>query len=286
MLACAASTAASAHEPDAAEEALGSLVDAELAFARMGAERGIREAFLANFSDDGIAFEPAPVRLRETWRERPAPADPLALKLAWKPAQAGISRSFDMGYATGPFTLTTSAHAGPRHGVFFTVWQRAPGGAWKVMLDAGITTPAAVEFALLGTAPRARFAGRADPVRERVRILEAESHSLGGGDAGLTPNDYARRVSVDVRLHRDGAPPIASRAAVATAIARSMSRASWTPIDGRVSAAGDMAFTYGRYRQTDHDRHVVDGYYAHLWLRDGTGAWQLAYDIALRATPP
>ena len=66
VLACAAPNAASAHEPDAEETALGSLVDAELAFARMGAERGIREAFLANFSDDGIAFEPAPVRLRDT----------------------------------------------------------------------------------------------------------------------------------------------------------------------------------------------------------------------------
>ena len=283
VLACATPNTASAHEPDAEEVTLGSLVDAELAFARMGAERGIREAFLANFSDDGIAFEPAPVRLRETWRARPAPADPLALKLAWKPAQAGVSRSFDMGYTTGPFTLSSATQPTPRHGVFFSVWQRARGGPWKVMLDAGITTPGAVEFAQLGAAPRPRFAGRANAARERVTILDGESQALGGG---LTPNDYARRVAADVRLHRDGAPPIASRTAVAPAIARAMSRVSWTPIDARVSAAGDMAFTYGRYRQTDHDQRVVDGYYAHLWLRDGSGKWQLAYDIAIPATPP
>lgn len=286
MIACAAPNAASAHEPDAEEVALGSLVDAELAFARMGAERGIREAFLANFADEGIAFEPAPVRLRETWRARSAPADPLTVKLAWKPAQAGVARSFDMGYTTGPFTLSTAAQVAPRHGVFFSVWQRARGGPWKVMLDVGITTPAAVDFAQLGAAPRPHFTGRANPARERVRILDAESRTLGDGDAGLTPNDYARRVAADVRLHRDGAPPIASRATVAPAIARAMSRTSWTPIDARVSAAGDMAFTYGRYRQTDRDRRVVDGYYAHLWLRDQGGAWQLAYDIALPGTPP
>src|SRR3954454_18958665 len=74
------------HGPDGDEIALGSLVDAELAFARMGAERGIRDAFLANFADDGVVFEPAPVRLRETWSARPAPAEPLAQKLEWKPA--------------------------------------------------------------------------------------------------------------------------------------------------------------------------------------------------------
>ena len=285
VLSSATPDTASAHEPDAEEVALGSLVDAELAFARMGAERGIREAFLANFADDGIAFEPAPVRLRETWRARPAPADPLALKLVWKPAQAGVSRSLDMGYTTGPFTLSSAALP-VRHGVFFSVWQRTRGGPWKVMLDAGITTPGAVDFARLGAAPRPRFAGRATAARERVRVLDAELQTSGDRDAGLTPNGYARRVAADVRLHRDGVAPITSRAAVAPAIARAMSRTSWTPIDARVSAAGDMAFTYGRYRQTDHDGRVIDGYYAHLWLRDGSGVWQLAYDIALPATPP
>ena len=86
---CVNFSRAHAHATDAQEVALGSLVDAELAFARMGSSRGVREAFLANFADDGVVFEPAPVRLRETWRARPAPTDPLAVTLAWSPAQAG-----------------------------------------------------------------------------------------------------------------------------------------------------------------------------------------------------
>ena len=285
VAACAGVGTACAHESDAEEVALGSLIDAELAFARMGSERGIREAFIANFADDGIAFEPAPIRLRETWRARPAPADPLAVKLAWKPAQAGVARSFDMGYTTGPFTLTSAAQPAPRHGVFFSVWQRAPGGTWKVMLDAGIATPGAVEFAQLGPAPRPRFTGQANPARERARLLAAETRAFGNGDAGLTPNAYATHVAADVRLHRDGVTPVASRANVAPAVARAAARIAWTPIDARVSAAGDMAFTYGRYHESDHDQRVMEGYYAHLWLRDRAGAWQLAYDIALPAAP-
>ena len=62
-----------------------------------------------------------------------------------------------------------------------------------------------------------------------------------------------------------------------------MSHVAWTPIEARMSAAADMAFTYGRYRETDHDQRVDEGYYTHLWLRDKAGAWQLAYDIALPA---
>src|SRR5438067_308209 len=70
-----------AHEPDATEIALGSLVDAELAFARMSLEQGIRAAFLANFAVDGILFEPAPIRWRDAWPQHPAPADPKAVRL-------------------------------------------------------------------------------------------------------------------------------------------------------------------------------------------------------------
>jgi len=94
---------ARAHDPDATEIALGSLIDAEFAFARMSLEQGIRVAFLANFAADGIVFEPAPTRLHEAWPPRPAPADPLASRLEWQPAQAGVARSGDMGFTTGPF---------------------------------------------------------------------------------------------------------------------------------------------------------------------------------------
>ena len=193
-----------AHEPDSDEMALGSLVDAELAFARMGIERGVRAAFLAHFADDGVVFEPAPVKLRETWSARPAPADPLALKLAWKPAHAGVSHSGDMGYTTGPFTLSSTAQPDKlRHGVFFSVWERKRGGAWQVVLDAGITTPGAVDFVALGPAPRPRFKGGSKAPVERAKLIAREANATAAGAPGITPAGYARLVSADVRLHRD-----------------------------------------------------------------------------------
>ena len=276
-----------AHAPDAEEAALISLVDAEQAFARMGIERGVRAAFLANFADDGVVFEPAPVRLRDAWSARPPPADPLASKLQWKPAQAGVARSHDMGFTTGPFTLSRAAAPGHIvHGVFFSVWQRNREGTWKVMLDAGITTPGEADFVVLGAAPRPHFKGRSKADVERRSLLEREANGIRSGAAGITPNDYGQLVAADVRLHRDETLPIASRGRVASEVARRMSRVSWTPIDARVSAAADMAVTYGRYREIDHAQQVREGYYAHLWLRDGAGTWHLAYDIALPASAP
>jgi ketosteroid isomerase-like protein len=279
-VACA--PAVCAHEPDAEEIALGSLVDAEIAFARMGWERGVHAAFLANFAADGVVLEPKPARVRETWGARPAPEDPLALRLDWKPAQAGVARSHDFGYTTGPYTAWNTAQPDrKRHGVFFSVWQRDAAGKWRVILDAGITTPLAVDFASLGASPRPRFEGRSNAASERRRLLAEEAGGFGSNAAAITPTRYAKLLMDDARLHRNGAPPLASRAAVAPEVAHRMLHVTWTPIDARVAASGDMAVTYGTYRETDRASSVQRGYYAHLWLREPDGRWRLAYDIAL-----
>ena len=274
-----------AHEPDAEEIALGSLVDAELAFAHMASERGVRAAFLANFADDGIALEPQPVRVQQAFRARPAPAHPHAVRLDWKPAQAGVARSHDFGYTTGPYTLSRATQpARVQHGVFFSVWQRDRAGRWKVIVDAGIRSPSAVDFAVLGPSPRPAFTGRSQSRRARDDLLAREASGFGAKEGSLTPNAYARLLADDARLHRNGSPPLASRAAIAHAVAHATRRVTWTPIDARIAKSADMAVTWGRYRETDRAANVHEGYYAHLWLRDRAGDWRLAYDVALPAS--
>ena len=280
------SPAVLAHEPDAEEVALGSLVDAELAFARTASERGVRAALLANLAADGVVLEPNPVRPREARSAPPPPADRLASRIERTPAQAGVARSHDLGFTTGPFARWSAARAGERrHGVFFAVWQRNGAGKWEVILDAGIGTPGVVDFATLGAAPRPQFRRASRAGRERLRLLAFEANALGNGSRGVTPTRYAQVLSDDVRLYRDGAAPLASRGVVAPEVARRMLHAGWMPLDGRVSAAGDMALTYGRYREADRTSNTREGYYAHLWLRDEDGTWRLAYDIALAAAP-
>lgn len=273
-----------AHEPDAEEMALGSLVDAELAFARMASERGMGAAFLANFAADGIALQPGPVRVSHAYRARPAPADPLAVKLDWKPAQAGVARSHDFGYTTGPYTLRIASQPDRvRQGAFFSVWQRDAGGRWKVIVDAGIGAPNAIDFASLGASPRPAFTGSSRPASARRELLALEANGPGAKHAALTPNDYGKLLADDARLHRNGAPPLASRAAIARTVAVTTQTIAWTPIDARIAKSADMAVTWGRYREIDRAAHAREGYYAHLWLRDRPGDWRLAYDIALPA---
>ena len=274
--------AAHAHEADAEEIALGSLVDAEFAFARMALEQGIRAAFLANFAPDGVVFEPAPVRLQETWGARPAPADPKALRLEWQPAQAGVAKSLDMGYTTGPSKLTDTTREGRvKHGVFFSVWQRDAGGVWRVVLDVGIATPEPVDFVALGAAPRPKFTGTADAAAQRKSLLARETRPLSTAGAAAAAGTYADVLAPDARLHRDGMAPLVGRAAIARNVGSRAARIVWSPQELRVARSGDMAMSYGKYREKARSGKAQEGYYAHVWLRDAGGAWRLAYDIAL-----
>src|SRR6185437_8484317 len=164
--------------------------------------------FLANFAADGVALQPAPVRVQQAFRERGPPADPLALRLDWKPAQAGVARSHDFGYTTGPYTVSNADNPGTRHeGAFFSVWRRNAAGRWQVILDAGIATPRAV------------YAGTARPDAARRDLLAREANAFGAAGASLTANAYARLLADDARLQRNGAAPIASRGAIARATA-------------------------------------------------------------------
>ena len=271
-----------AHEPDAEEIALGSLVDAELAFAKTAQRHGVKVAFVANFADDGLAFEPSPVRVREAWRDRggdsSSPSN--AVHIDWKPAQAGVARSHDFGYTTGPFTAWREAAPDTkREGAFFSVWKRDRAHAWKVIVDIGIASPEPVDFAALGAAPRPSFAKRTSASSAKTHLVALEAR--GSGDGGLTPNDYAKLLADDARLYRNGASPIATRAAIARQVAERTRRVQWSPADARIAKSSDMAVTWGRYSETDRAANEQRGYYVHLWIRDRSAAWRLAYDIAV-----
>uniref|UniRef100_A0A832I572 Nuclear transport factor 2 family protein n=1 Tax=Eiseniibacteriota bacterium TaxID=2212470 RepID=A0A832I572_UNCEI len=127
----ALATAAAAATPEA-----DSLAAAERAFARAAVERGMRTAFLEYLAPDAILFRPGPVHGPAAWRGRPeSPA-----VLDWRPAFVEVSGAGDAGFSTGPWTLRATRDAAPTaHGQFVSVWRRARGGPWRVVLDIGIS---------------------------------------------------------------------------------------------------------------------------------------------------
>jgi ketosteroid isomerase-like protein len=273
VTACALALAACASPVPAPDADVASLIAAERAFAAMAADQGVRASFLANFADDGIAFEPGPVRLREAWSTRPAPADPKAVRLQWAPAAAAVAASADIGFTTGPFTLSLASGARPpSHGIFTSVWRRDAAGTWKVVLDAGVGTPTEIAAAELAPAPR---------LSTSAQSAATPPATIERGPAIATPAGMARQVAVDGRWYREGESPVTSAAKIEALATSAAARLAFVPAAEVVARTGDFAYTYGRLTATAADGAITRRGYVHLWKCDAAGEWKIAVAIWL-----
>jgi ketosteroid isomerase-like protein len=264
--------------------ALASLVEAERAFARLSVAQGVRASFMTYLADDGINFQPHPTNTKEAYRKRPAPTMPQPFTLDWYPVYADMSRAGDLGYTTGPYTVTDRApQPGPvRHGYYFSVWQKQADGNWKVVVDCGISTPAPPTDA---PAPSFYLPGKLGGDVGRAPInLDSVRAELLAADRALLQAEAARGVSQALpaamteaaHLHRNDLFPIVGRREISAYLKGKALTMTGTPIKADASASGDLGYTYGSYEQRA-GAQVEKGYYVRVWKRSGN-KWRVALD--------
>lgn len=260
------------------------IVDSERSFARACSEVGIRASFLKFFDDDAIAFFPHPVKYKAEVSGRPAP-DPHATVLQWEPQAGDVAASGDIGYTTGPSARTdnTSENTPVTYGQFFSIWKKQSDGSWKVIVDIGTSCPTAPSpFGL----PFKRI-GRGG-VRQEGGLDFSTQNEAMGLDEQLTVTStsksvvhaYGQYLDEHTRIHREGMIPLVGVGPVREYLTKLTMIPQWIPISGGVSAAHDVAYSYGRYVLVapgpGRDEH---GFYLHVWQRAGTGEWRLAVEI-------
>ena len=59
-------------------------------------------------------------------------------------------------------------------------------------------------------------------------------------------------------------------------------RLEWAPETARVSARGDMAWTWGNSTYVAPDGARTTGRYVSVWTRDYEGNWRYAFDAPIR----
>jgi len=283
LVACASAPVAT---PD---DSLEGLFAAERSFARASTERGIRASFLEYFAVDGINFQPGPGSMRERLLAHPPPADPLALLLDWSPQTGAVARSDDLGFTTGPYSLRNqrNATAPTQYGYFFSVWKREH-GAWRVAVDAGVSTPAAPESEGRGLvvreanqAQRSGMAPASGPERGKEALLALEREPRSLDPEPVDAPSYFELLASSVRVLRDGSYAVLGADAARKALAAPMRRVQWIPSGAGIAASDDLGYTYGRYARKHSGTDEAVGYYVHLWQRDETGAWRITVDVWL-----
>lgn len=265
-----------------ADTSLKSLVDAELAFAKLASDSNVKVAFLANLDTGAIAFlRDSMVHMRPLWERRPAGK----LALTWYPVVARVARSGDLGYTTGPYEARPggAADTSVGHGYYFTIWRRLPGQSrWTAVIDFGTGNPAPAR------APAAWRSPRLTPIAQGVATSGASvaRASLFAADSVVARDAIKSGAALavvrashgEVRLHRDGMEPSLGGHAAMAWIRQHGNGASFTPLGGEISRAGDFGYTYGSWRDAKGDPKTGHGYYVRVWLREG-GKWRIVEDV-------
>jgi|CXWL01.1.fsa_nt_gi ketosteroid isomerase-like protein len=265
---------ASAPEPAPADPA--TVVAAERAFAARAAEAGWIPAFREFTAPDGqlgnlAGYTDAPQQIAES-------PDDGNRNLAWWPAFAGIARSGDMGFTTGPVSFD-AAHT-PR-GQYFTVWRRQGDGSWKWIYDGGvgpIANPALIEqdAANVPSLPVAASGVGSAQAVAAVSSLEGEVR-----DAGSLRTHLAAEARV-VRTRN----MFATGSDVAQAAAVPAESVRYEVLRTEASEAGDLVMVLGQAHWSAGGAEL-SGPYARMWQYQ-SGVWRIVYDqiILPRPAPP
>ncbi|MEO8159932.1 MAG: DUF4440 domain-containing protein [Arenimonas sp.] len=243
------------------------MVAAERAFAADASARNIRDAFLAAYAEDGVAFAPGPANAQRVWEKRSVNKN----KLEWAPAIAEIAGSGDLGYTSGPWRFTADGEDKPSaFGHFFTIWRKGADGKWKVLVDHGISH---AEAPFPDAVTRRGGIGSGATPTWPVGVNELRNADL----APIGALD-SRLVSADFMRLREGAMP--DGRATGAALNTYASRVDSGLV---ISAAGDLAATWGG--------GIGSPGWVRVWRRpaadDAPGrGWVLIADLATPAVEP
>lgn len=219
------------------------IVDNERAFEHAAIEHGTRAGFLEFLAETSVVLGPQPAPGRATTESGPAPGAPLR----WRPDLASISGHGDFGWASGPFLAYGTSIADPpvAAGHYLTVWRRGDDGAWRVLLDGGVSYPIDDHLVAhqLEVTPRLRHPGGGSGRTSDCSVAYGALWQRRGRAAAL--KEY---LADDARLLLAGAPVTDGRKswlradplkdAVLTKLRTAKSLAS----DG-----GDIEVSYGEY---------------------------------------
>lgn len=284
------------------------IVEAERAFCRAAVARGTRAGFLEYLAEESVIFRPGPVSGRQWYfRQTPSPG-----VLKWEPEHFEVAPGGDLGYTTGPWEYwpDSLSREPSAYGHYVSIWHRTPQGAWKVVMDFGVSHPKPenpTDVAPPGSAaPRAAGGKRsrgANGGHERADVEPEAKPPIAaskGGQAILVGAEraYARdcvqhgrsssfRAVADsaVRVFRVGAPPILGRELANASLPDTLKLASWESIGGAVSRDGVIGFTYGVGRFAPRvwtDSTSADSAsYVRIWRRAENRLWKVILDYAV-----
>lgn len=114
------------------------LMDVDIAFSELSREQGMNHAFTSYCADEGVLLRPQskPITGKKAVSELVSLNADSAFQLTWEPSDARVSKSGDMGFTYGIYTMHPKDETASRQGTYVSVWIKEK-GSWKFALDTG-----------------------------------------------------------------------------------------------------------------------------------------------------
>ncbi len=132
----------------------------------------------------------------------------------------------------------------------------------------------------------------ADLNGERERLLEAD-RAFARETQARGVEGWVSYFAADGVMFRSGGPVVGHegiRELMAPAFGDTTFSLTWEPQAAEVAEAGDLGYTYGRYRSTrivpNRQSEVRTGSYVTIWRRQLDATWRVALDIGSPDAPP
>jgi len=244
----------------AAQPELQPLIEAQRSFGQSATDKGMKTAFLEVLKDDAIVFEPGPVNGKVYWEyQKPDPSTLLERTVTY----SDIDANGLLGYTTGNWrTYQKGKSEGlAKFGQYVTIWERGQNGKFMASVDIAVShdklsfsetdkrilTKQKRDVNLRGWSP-------ADTLTNFLRLSMTNAR-LGGA--------YDKFAADDVRILRDGAPPIIGKKTAVKAMDDYIS--VMFPRKYVLFQSTDMAYTWNPCNFDNSNEGMVEGNCLQIW---------------------
>jgi ketosteroid isomerase-like protein len=255
--------------------------EAERNFAKASVMIGRNAAFAEYFAEESVIFtDKWLTKGKQFWQGR----NPSAVVLKWEPEFMDIAGSRDFGISTGPWEAQEyRPNTSPLStGYFLTVWKKESDGVWKVILDAGSSTPPKTIMPHSFSFPAGADTPVVHPLVLNIDLLckelyDQEDRIMQLWKKNPLPSTYALFLAPDVRLQLNGHLPSVNRDTINTWISRLPETIAWKISGAGAASSGDMAFTYGIMET--YDPVVSKGHYVRIWKKNAGDSWKIVLEM-------
>jgi ketosteroid isomerase-like protein len=270
-----------AQEPDSSS-AIFSMREAERNFARASLMFGRNSAFVENFAEESVIFTDRWITSgKQFWKD--LKASPVVLK--WEPEFMDISESRDFGISTGPWeSQEYRPNTEPLStGYYLTVWKKESNGIWKVILDAGSTTPANKSYAHQFSFPFGADRTIPDPPvmnTELVRqeLMDREKQILSEWEKDHLNSTYSSFLAPNAIIERKGHLPTSNADTINFLIGKLNRKLVWKTVGAGAASSGDLGFTYGILEYQEPSASGK-GHYVRIWRKRSGASWNIVLEM-------